>query len=692
MRSENTKQRLKLSDGICTLKGVGSKRAEALKKLNIETIEDMLLFFPRRYEDRRNISTIMQAPLNQEVLLKVKVISKQLVGNPYSKKRLLKVLAEDNTATVELLFFNGKYLEPYFVSGNEFVLFGKMNINNGRRQMSHPEFHKPGEKADVRGILPVYPLTEGVTQNQMRVWQGEIKESGVCGDFTEWLPQSIIDENRLCSPSYAVENIHFPSEERRVLEARYRLIFEELLTLETGLFYIKHGVKAEEKSSCVSSNISVSEFENNLRFELTEGQKKVFAEIERDMESDKVMNRLVQGDVGSGKTAVAELAMFKAVKSGFQAAMMAPTELLAKQHIATVKRDFEPFGIRAELLCSATKPKERAEILRGLSDGDIDILVGTHAMIQPDVVFANLGLVITDEQHRFGVNQRELFSQKGKNPDILVMTATPIPRTLAVILYGDLDISVIDTLPIGRKPIRTFSRQQNARGKIYDFVSEQVRQGRQAYVVTPLIEESEKIDCKSAEEVYDELCSRYPNISFGLVHGAMKQQEKDEVMLRFASGEVDVLVSTVVIEVGIDVPNATVMVIENSERFGLAQLHQLRGRVGRGEYQSYCILISGSDSKDSQKRNEIMCSTTDGFEIAEEDLKIRGPGEIFGTKQHGLPELKISDLVRNTEILEKAKNTAAEVIKNDPELSSQENAELKKRIKKMFGERIRLRL
>ena len=683
---------MKLQDKISCLKGVGSKRAETLKKLNIETLEDLLYFFPRRYEDRRRIQSIMEAEMNQEVLLRVTVVTKQMAGSPYSKKRLLKVLAEDNTGSLELLFFNGKYLERYFNPGQELILFVKINLNNGRRQMAHPEFHKPGDKGDVRGLLPVYPLTEGISQGQIRAWQFTLKKEGLAEEISEWLPDYIIEENHLCSPAYALENIHFPSEERRVLEARYRLIFEELLVLQSGLFYIKHGAQSRGSGISALKEVSVKPFEDNFRFKLTDGQKKVFREIEADMESDKPMNRLVQGDVGSGKTAVAEMAMFKAVKSGFQAVMMAPTELLAKQHIVTLKRDFEPFGIRAELLCSATKPKERQQILEDLEAGRIDILMGTHAVIQPDVIFRNLGLVITDEQHRFGVNQRALLSQKGRNPDILVMTATPIPRTLAVILYGDLDISVIDALPQGRKPIRTFSRNREARDKIYDFVWQQVKSGRQAYVVAPLIEESEKIDCRSAEEIYEELCIKYRDLRIGLVHGAMKQQEKDEVMQRFADGLIDVLVSTVVIEVGIDVGNATVMVIENSERFGLAQLHQLRGRVGRSEHQSYCILISGSDSKVAQKRNDIMCRTTDGFVIAEEDLKLRGPGELFGTRQHGLPELNISDLVRNTEVLEKVKNVARDLIDRDPNLDAAENEELKKRVKKMFGERIQLRL
>lgn len=681
---------LKLTDKVTAIKGVGKKRAELLEKMNIHTVEELLCLFPRKYEDRRHSVTIMEAPFNQDVLLEVRVVTKQISGNPYSKKRLLRVLTEDNTGSLELLFFNGKYLYDYFKSGQALTLFGKINLNNGRRQMAHPEFHNTGDKDDVRGLFPVYPLTEGIYQGQMRSMQLAIRDTAK--EIKEWLPENIVRENNLCAPAYAIENIHFPLAERPVLESRYRLIFEELLALQSGLFYIKRNRESSKQGVSLGKGVSLEPFLAVLPFGLTAGQEKTMKEIEADLESSKAMNRLVQGDVGSGKTAVAELAMYKTVKSGFQAVMMAPTELLAKQHIATLKRHFEPLGIEVRLLSGSTKAKERSEILDDLKSGRIDILVGTHAVIQPDVEFANLGLVITDEQHRFGVNQRTLLAQKGENPNILVMTATPIPRTLAVILYGDLDVSVIDTLPAGRKPIRTFLRYRDSRKKIYDFVEAQVKEGRQAYVVAPLIEESEAIDCKSAEELYEELSKAYPELRIGLVHGAMKQQEKDAVMETFAAGGIDVLVSTVVIEVGIDVGNATVMVIENCERFGLAQLHQLRGRVGRGGHQSYCILICGSDSETARKRNEIMCSTEDGFVIAEEDLKLRGPGEIFGTRQHGLPELNITDLVKNADMLEKVKYVARDLIDRDPQLELPEHAELKKRVKKLFGEKIQLRL
>ncbi len=680
---------MNLKDSVKEIKGVGDKRSQLLEKLNIRTIEDLLLFFPRRYEDRRMPVTIMEAPFNQDVLLEVRVVRKQM-GGGYGKKKLLKVLVEDNTGNVELLFFNGKFLSSYFEPGNEMTLFGRINLNNGRRQMAHPEFHRRGDKGDVRGLFPVYPLTEGLSQSQMRSMQLAVR--GEAKKIQEWMPETIVRENNLCEPSYAIENIHFPLSEKSVIQGRYRMIFEELLVLQTGLFYIKNDIKSAEKGAAINKDVSIQPFLDRLPFKLTPGQEKVFAQVEKDLESDRPMNRLVQGDVGSGKTAVAQLAMYKTVKSGFQAVMMAPTELLAKQHIATLKRDFEPLGIECRLLSGSTKSKERTEILESLESGKIDILVGTHAIIQSDVKFAKLGLVITDEQHRFGVNQRTLLAQKGSNPNILVMTATPIPRTLAVILYGDLDISVIDTLPAGRKTIRTYLRYQNSRPKIYDFVETQVKEGRQAYVVAPLIEESEMIDCKSADEIHKELCSLYPNLRIGLVHGAMKQQEKDSVMEDFSKGLIDVLVSTVVIEVGIDVGNATVMVIENCERFGLAQLHQLRGRVGRSAHQSYCILICGSDSEIARKRNEILCSTEDGFRIAEEDLKLRGPGELFGTRQHGIPELNISDLVKDVEILDKVRFVAHDIIERDPELEEPENQILKERIKRMFGEKIQLRL
>ena len=679
---------MKLDDKITAIKGVGDKKAQKLSQLNIEKIEDLFYLIPRKYEDRRNVSYIMEAPFDREVLIKGKVVTQKTTGNPYSNKTPLRVLIEDSSATLEVLFFNAKYLKNYFKVGKEYTFYGKITLNNGRRQMAHPEFHPSGDKDDIRGIFPVYPLTDGITQSILRKL---IKEAlPLADEIKEWLPPEVVSQYSLCDPAYAIRNLHFPEDERQINEAKYRMIFEELLTLQTGLLYIKKGI-ADNNGIAIKEK-SAAEFISSLSFELTEGQKKVWKEIENDLASDKPMNRLVQGDVGSGKTAVAEIAMFKTVINGFQAVMMAPTELLAKQHYASLKRDFKAFGFNVDLLCSSMNSKEKETALLNLKSGKTDIIVGTHALIQPNVKFNNLGLVITDEQHRFGVNQRSILTEKGINPNVLVMTATPIPRTLAVILYGDLDISVIDTMPVGRLPIKTYLRNEEARDSIYSFVEKNVRDGRQAYVVAPLIEESEKLSCKSAEELFEEISRKFPHLRVGLVHGALKQEDKDRVMESFSLGKIDILVSTVVIEVGIDVPNATVMVIENCERFGLAQLHQLRGRVGRGKHQSYCILISGSDSKVAAKRNEIMVKSSDGFEIAEEDLKLRGPGEIFGTRQHGIPELNISNLLRHVDILENVKNVANNIIKKDPNFNLTENQPLKKKVQKMFGENIQLNL
>lgn len=681
---------MELKSPVSGVKGIGPKKTELLSRLKIHTIEDLLYFFPRKYEDRTRVWTIMEAPFDRDVLICGRVVSKKLPGNPYLKKAPMRVVVEDNTGAVELVFFNARYIAGQFQVGEEYTLFGKITLNKGKRQMAHPEFHRTGEKDDVRGILPVYPLTEGVSQHQMRSWQAAALPCAK--DIEEWLPNHVVMTRHLCSPSYAVENIHFPQDARRVKESRYRLVFEELLVLQTGLFYIKKGRSVQSEGIIIPKAVSVQPFLDRLPFQLTEGQKKVWKEIEADLAAHKPMNRLVQGDVGSGKTAVAEMALFKAAKAGFQGVMMAPTELLAKQHLASLRRDLTPLGLRVEMLSSSTKAKERRELLSALEQGEIHVLVGTHAIIQPDVKFHKLGLVITDEQHRFGVNQRALLTEKGQNPNVLVMTATPIPRTLAVILFGDLDISIIDTMPAGRKPVKTHLRYNDSRGKVYDFVASQVAEGRQCYVVAPLIEESEALDCRSAEELFEEISAKYPKLRVALVHGAMKQQEKDGVMERFAAGGIDILVSTVVIEVGIDVANATVMVIENCERFGLAQLHQLRGRVGRSSLQSHCILICGKESEVSAKRNEIMVNSNDGFTIAEEDLKLRGPGEIFGTRQHGLPELNIADLVKHVDVLEEVKEVALDILEEDPYLRDDENQVLRDRVQKMFGENIQLQL
>ena len=680
---------MQLTDRISSLKGIGPKKAESFAAAGIETLEDFLHFFPRKYEDRRTVTPAAKLSPGKDFLFAGTVISRRYAGSPYKKNTPLTLLVSDGTGTVEVVFFNGRYIAKLFNINQEYTFFGKVTENFGRLQMVHPEFHKKGDADDIRGIVPVYPQIPGISQKEIRKLQKQVSVLYPC--LSEWIPGYIVAENRLASPDFAIKNMHFPEDSAKMLQGKFRLIFEELLTLETGLLYIKN----ESREGCAGPVIDdrcAQTFIDGLPFELTEGQKSVWEDMKRDLASEKAMNRLIQGDVGSGKTAVAEAAMFAAAKCGFQSVMMAPTELLAKQHFESLTKDYAPYGISVGLLCSSMKAAEKRETLKRLSEGQIEILVGTHAVIQPDVIFKNLGMVITDEQHRFGVNQRSLLSKKGENPNVLVMTATPIPRTLAVILYGDLDISQIRTMPKGRKAVKTKVFHGEERGRVYSFVKKELAAGRQAYVVAPLIEESEKVDAKSAEEVYKELCTKLKGFSVALVHGAMKQNEKDFVMGEFARGAMDVLVSTVVIEVGINVPNASVMVIENSERFGLAQLHQLRGRVGRGQDQSYCFLISGKDSEIASERNRIMEETSDGFEIAEADLRLRGPGEIFGTRQHGLPEMHISDLVRHADVLEKAKNAARKITEADPALSAPAQKQLKRRVQKMFGEDIKLEL
>ena len=680
---------MKPEDKVTQLKGIGPKKAEALQKLNIRTIEDLMFFMPRDYEDRRNKVKICDIRQDIPVIVKAEVLL--VVKDRYSrygKKQLLKLLVGDDTGRLEVVFFNAKYLQNSFKVGSEYVFYGKAVKNFGKLQLVHPEFSDGSEKSE--GILPVYPLTKGITQKEMRSWHERIKH--LHGEAEEILSCDMLEANRLCSLEYALDNIHFPEEKQKLLEAKYRLVFDELLVLQTGLFAARENVKNGKNGIAFSKAADTKEYIDTLPYQLTGAQKRCACEIEADLESGRVMNRLVQGDVGSGKTAVAEIAMYKAVKSGYQAALMAPTEILAKQHFEGMSKAFASHGIKVGFLSGSMKAAEKRDTLEKIKTGDLQIVIGTHAILQPEVVFERLGLVITDEQHRFGVRQRVKLKEKGSNPNVLVMTATPIPRTLSVILYGDLDVSVIDELPPGRQAIKTRSIGPEKRNQCYDFVEKQLAEGRQAYMVTPLIEDSEVMDVKSAQQVAAELKGRFKGHSVALLHGAMKQEEKDSIMADFYHGLIDVLVATVVIEVGINVPNATVMVVENAERFGLAQLHQLRGRVGRGKHRSYCFLIFEGESEIAKKRGEIMEASSDGFFIAEEDLKLRGPGEIFGTRQHGLPDLGISDLSRHLKILEHAKREAKAILDSDPMLEADENRPLKRRVTRLFGEDLMLDL
>ena len=679
---------MELADKITTLKGVGPKKAEAFARLGIETVEDLVFAFPRIYEDRKNIVPIENLKEGETALFigEVDVIRP---GGYYRGRgsRVLRMLATDDTGSIEVVFFNAAYLAKTIHKGDRLAFYGKPVYNRDRLQVVHPQFEK-ADNAET-GILPVYPLTSGITQREMRRLQKLVRP--LYSQVEEILSEETIRRNNLCGIEYAIKNVHFPEDRQNYLEAKYRLVFDEFMTLEAGLMASKISEQEYEKGSRFFDDGSESEFIGSLPYPLTGAQQRCVSEIMADLTSDRPMNRLIQGDVGSGKTAVAQIAMFKAVRSGYQAVMMAPTEILARQHYEGISRDFEAFGIRTGFLSGNMKAAEKRQVLEGLSDGSIQVLIGTHAVIQPDVVFHNLGLVITDEQHRFGVSQRIKLKDKGDRANVLVMTATPIPRTLAVVLYGDMDVSVIDEMPPGRMPVVTKSLTGfDAREKCYDFVERQIREGHQIYVVTPLIDESEAMDARSAAQVYEELAARFARTE--MIHGSMKQTEKDDIMARFSAGEIDVLVATVVIEVGINVPNATVMVVENAERFGLAQLHQLRGRVGRGRWQSYCFLITEGQSELALKRGEIMEASSDGFYIAEEDLKLRGPGEIFGTRQHGLPDMRLADMAKHMNVLNDARDEAKAILEDDPKLQKPQNQPLKRRVVKLMGKDMSLNL
>lgn len=675
---------MNLNASVSAIKGIGQKKAEILQSMGIETIEDFFTFYPRDYQDRRELRKMNELLDGTFSLVKGKVMLKVKNGSPYSKKQTLKVLVTDETGGLEVVFFNPKFIINRLEINSEYVFYGRVSVEFGKMKMIHPEFVKHGTES-VQGIVPVYPLKGGISQTEIHKWQKIAFE--LLEELSEPLPKEMLEKHHLCDIYYALQNIHRPKDKSSLKAAKYRLIFDELLFLQIGLFSIKNRILSNQVGLCFDKNVKEEVFINQLPYTLTNAQQRVVAEIMKDMESSKGMNRLVQGDVGSGKTAIAEIALYKAVKSGFQGVMMAPTELLAKQHFEGLQQEFSKHEITVGFLSGSLSAKEKRLTLEKLEEGAIDILVGTHALIQPNVIFKNLGLVITDEQHRFGVNQRNLLAEKGQTPDLLVMTATPIPRTLAVIMYGDLDISIIDELPPGRQQIITRAADASGREQAYSFVKKEIDKGRQAYVVAPLISESESLEgVISAEELYLELTKKFKNSETALLHGDMKQAEKDDIMVRFYSGEIKILVSTVVIEVGINVPNATIMLIENAERFGLAQLHQLRGRVGRGKHQSYCLLISNGKNPIAKERISTMVSTSDGFIIAEKDLELRGPGEFFGTKQHGLPDLKLADLIKHAKILNLTREEARNILEKDPQIHADEHAGIREKTIKLFSE------
>ena len=681
---------LDLNKDVKYVKTVGPNRVKLLNKLNIYTLKDLIEYYPRDYEDRSKPKNLYECIDGEEVLIEAMATGRI---NEMHKGRMTisRLIVKDQTGTCYITWFNQGYLRDKFQPGRMYRFFGKISNKNGRLEMNSPVYDEIDQSKNTGKIIPIYPLTFELKQNTLR----RIIENGlleVKGQLPETLPEYILKENNLWDINNTIERIHFPVEFSDFNKARERLVFEELLTMQLALLKLKNNYEHETDGIQFSKDVHMSNVINMLPFRLTKAQLRVLEEIDRDMESNKPMNRLLQGDVGSGKTVVAMIAAYKAVKSGYQATIMAPTAILASQHLESFKGILDELGIRTELLISNVTKKKKAEILEKLQSGEIDVLIGTHAILEENVVFKNLGLVVTDEQHRFGVKQRSTIAAKGQNPDIIAMSATPIPRTLALILYGDLDISIIDELPPNRKKIETFAVRKNMEERVNNFIKKQIAEGRQAYIVCPLVEENE--DMEGLQSVV-ELAEKYQKETFSeykvaYLHGKMKPKEKDEIMQRFKDGEIQILIATTVIEVGVNVPNASIMVVENAERFGLAQLHQLRGRVGRGEYQSYCILRYEGNGETIRQRMKVMCDTNDGFIISEKDLELRGSGDFFGTEQHGLPEFKIANLFEDMAVLKKVQGLALKIMEDDPLLEKEKNAKLNDLVKEKFSSRIEI--
>lgn len=656
------------------LKGVGEKTARLYNKLGIFTVDDLIRHYPRKYLDYSNTVSVKDAPPDTPVFIKATMITPVKESMIRKGLTLYKCNFSDGETVIRVTIFNNKYLAKALRTFDDYILYGKVEKTFTSASMSSPQI----ERADKAEVHPVYPTTEKLS---VKAISNSVRNAlALVGKIPETLSDDILKKYDLVSLDFATRQIHFPSDEKNIEPARHRLIFDELLTLQLGLLKLKE--KDVKGNSCKIKKDFTNEFYSLLPFTPTGAQQRAVADCIEDMQSDRMMNRLIQGDVGSGKTAVAGAVIYTVIKNGAQAALMAPTEILATQHFESFKKLFASTDVRVALLTGSVKAGEKKEIKRALCNGEIDLIVGTHALIQNDVEFENLGLVCTDEQHRFGVQQRANLAMKGDNPHLMVMSATPIPRTLGLIIYGDLDISLLDELPPGRQEIRTDVVTSAYHKRIYKFIRDAVDRGEQAYIVCSLVDEGES-DLISAKEYADNLAkNEFVGYSVGLLHGKMKPAEKDRVMQSFADGETQILVSTTVVEVGVDVPNATVMLIENADRFGLSQLHQLRGRVGRGKNKSYCILVSDNKSDSSRERLQVMKHTSNGFDIADYDLKSRGPGDFFGKRQHGLPDLKIADMLEDTETLRQCRECALKMLESDPRLDGY--PELCERINNMF--------
>lgn len=665
------------------VKGVGPKLGDVLRKRGIARVKDLLEFYPRTYEDRRAVRHIQSLVPNQLVSIKAKVLKVRSMPLGKSKRRIYEVLVGDTSGRIACKYFRVPFKGYFerFQPLQDVRVIGKVTQYRSALEFHHPDIHPLGdEDEDENKLIAIYSEIEGLTSAKI----ARLIKSSLGQTVPEVLSPKILKKYGLMGLDQAVHEVHEPPVEQADLflkfeaPAQRRVIFDEFFLIELNLAIRKAGIEKEKSTPIKGEGKLAEKLKSNLPFELTGAQLRAYGEIVNDLRKPHPMHRLVQGDVGSGKTLVALLSAAFAAEGGMQTALMVPTEILAEQHLGNAKKYLEPLGMKVGLLTGTVKGNERAAVLQDLKDGKIHVLIGTHALIENDVEFHKLGLVVIDEQHRFGVEQRTKLKYKGLSPHFLVMTATPIPRTLAMTVYGDLDVSLIDELPKGRQPIVTRKTYQSKRDLVLGFVRDHVEKGRQAYIVYPLIEESETLDLKNALEEYEKVSKEFPQFKVGLLHGRMKSQEKDDVMTRFRRGEIQILVSTTVIEVGVDVPNANIMVIEHAERFGLSQLHQLRGRVGRGEYKSYCVLVLGyALSEEARARAEIMESTNDGFKVAEADLEMRGPGEFLGTKQSGLPGFKMANLVRDVRILQDARAAAFEVIAADPYLTSVENAALR---------------
>ena len=674
-----------LDTGVRYIKGVGDAREKLMIRLGVHTVRELIGYFPRGYEDRTGFKEINGLTVGETVCVRAMAASSPRLSHIRKGLDLVKVRVVDESGSLEITFFNQSFVKDAIKQGEIYIFYGKITGTMISPEMTNPFYEKESARGIMTGrIMPVYALTAGLSQKIVisAVRNGLEK----CGDILpDVLPEDIVRRHELCRARFAYENIHFPVDGKALELARKRLIFEELFVLAAAMKRLR--MKRGEKTGRSLDTPDFDEFYNALPFKLTNAQKRSINETAMDMGALRPMNRLVQGDVGSGKTIVAAACCWMARRSGCQAAYMAPTEILANQHYRSLSALLEPLGMRVGLLTGSLTAKRKREIYDKLSMGELDLVIGTHALLSEGVHFNDLALVITDEQHRFGVNQRSLLTEKGDSPHVLVMSATPIPRTLALIIYGDLDVSIIDEMPPGRRPIETYVVGERHRQRIYDFIKKLVREGRQVYIICPMVEESETQDdgLKAAREYHNKLRKEiFTDLRVALVHGKMPSKEKDAAMSAFESGEADVLVATTVVEVGVDVPNAALIVVENADRFGLSQLHQLRGRVGRGEHKSYCVLFRGAAGDVSRERLEIMRSTNDGFKIAEEDLKLRGPGDFFGARQHGLPEMRIANLASDMVVLKYAQDAADGVLSDDPDLNAPGNRKLAEQINRLF--------